>query len=99
MMEKADNRVLLHIKDTINYGHQLIHLKTVDSDIVLILLGFKSKLFKFNAYIKVWVKFNSGMNEKLINMNTTFTELGGKIALGIMFYHCFSGCDSMTLCP
>ena len=49
----------------------------MDVDIVLILLGFKSKLFKCNANIKVWVKLNSGMIEKLINMKTTFDELGG----------------------
>ena len=54
------------------------------------------KLFEFNADIKVWVKFNSGMNEKLINMNTTFDELGGEKVSWIMFFHCFSGFDSTT---
>ena len=54
------------------------------------------KLLEFNSDIRVWVKFNSGANEKLIDMNTTFKELGGEIASGIMFFHCLSGCDSTT---
>ena len=48
------------------------------------------------ADIKVRVKFNSGMNEKLINMNTTFEELGGEIVSRIMFFHCFFGFQSTT---
>ena len=36
------------------------------------------------------------MNEKLIDINTTFKELGGEISSGIMFFHCLSGCDPTT---
>ena len=54
------------------------------------------KLLECNSDIKMWVKFNSGVNEKLIDMNTTFKELGGEMASGIMFFHCLSGCDSTT---
>ena len=92
-MEEADNRFLLHIKDAINCGLKRILLKTVDSAIVVTLLGFTRKLFDFNADIKVWVKFNSGMNGKLINMNTTLDELGGEITSGIIYFRCFSGYD------
>ena len=96
LMEEADNRVLLYIRDAIECGHNGILLKTVDSDIIIILLGFMEKLLECNSDIKMWVKFNSGVNEKLIDMNTTFKELGGEIAYGIMFFHCFSGCDATT---
>ena len=85
LMEEADNRVLLYIRDAIGCGHNRILLKIVDSDIIIILLGFIEKLLECNSEIKMWVKFNSGVNEKLIDMNTTFKELGGEIASGIMF--------------
>ena len=76
----SEKRVLLYIEDATNSGLKRILLQTVDSDIVVILLGFMRKLFECNADIKVWVKLNSGMNERLINMNTTFDELDGEIA-------------------
>ena len=96
LMEETDNRVLLYIRDAIECGHNRILLKTEDSDIIIILLGFMEKLLECNSDIKMWVKFNSGVNEKLIDMNTTFKELGGEMAPGIMFFHCLSGCDSTT---
>ena len=40
LMEEADNRILLHIRDAIECGHNRILLKTVDSDIIIIILGF-----------------------------------------------------------
>ena len=54
------------------------------------------KLLECNSEIKMWVMFNSGVNEKLVDINTTFKELGGEIASGIMFFHCLYGCDSTT---
>ena len=95
-MEEADSRILLYIRDAIECGRNRILLKTVDSDIIIILLGFMEKLLECNSDIKVWVKFNSGVNEKLIDMNTTLKELGGEIASEIMFFHCLSGCYSTT---
>ena len=57
LMEEADNRVLLQIRDAIECGHNRILLKTVDSDIIIILLGFmvnfKISVEPLCAYI-VW---------------------------------------------
>ena len=71
LMEEADNRDLLHINDVINCGLKRILFKTLDSDIVAILLAFMGKLFECHAEIKLWVKFSSGLNERLANLNST----------------------------
>ena len=52
LMEDDDNRVFLHIRGAIECGHNRIRLKSVDSDIIIILLGFMEKLLECNSISK-----------------------------------------------
>ena len=54
------------------------------------------KLLNLDSKIELFVLFNTGINERLINLNDTYNKLGTEVSAGVMFFHCFSGCDSTT---
>ena len=54
------------------------------------------RLLNLENKTEIFVLFNTGINERLINLNDTHQKLGTEIASGIKFFHCFSGYDSTT---
>ena len=51
---------------------------------------------EYNNEINLSVKFNTGLYERMLNLNAVYDNLGEIIASGIMFFNSFSGCDSKT---
>jgi hypothetical protein len=95
--EEADNRLVLHMKDMIlNQGILKILVRSVDTDVMVILLAFMSQLLEFNEEIQVWLDFGRGANRKTYNVNRIFNELGESLCLGLPFFHSFTGCDSTS---
>ena len=59
VLEEADNRIVCHISDIIPKGYSKIMVHTVDSDVVVILLGFMSEFMAANPSVEITVDFKT----------------------------------------
>ena len=95
--EEADNRLLLHMRDMLLNGSiQKILVRSVDTDVLVILLAFMPQLLEFKEDVHVWLDFGRGENRKLYDVNMIFREFGESLYLGLPFFHSFTGCDSTS---
>ena len=86
-LEKADNRIVLHIRDSVIIKkREKILVRTVDSDDVVILMGSDGlfmQVLQYSKAIELSVDLGLSDSRRLINI--------------IPLFHAFSGCDS-TAC-
>ena len=88
--------MVLSIKDMIENSKISIVLRTCDSDVVVILIGFMPQFIELNCNIKLWVDFGTGAHQKYISIDDVYEYLGDSISLGFMFFHAFTGCASTS---
>ena len=94
VLEKADNRIVCHISDIISKGYSKIMVHNVDSDDVVILLGFMSEFMTANLSVEIIVDFKTSSGHKYISINSIYSNLGKDICSGLPFFHSFTGVDS-----
>ena len=69
-------------------------VRTVDSDVVVILLGFMSEFMAANPSVEITVDFKTSRWRKYISINSIYYNLGSDICSGLPFFHSFTGTDS-----
>ena len=96
ILEEADNRIICHIYDILKSGLSRITVKTCDSDVVVILLGFMEIFIKSMPEIELFVEFNTGIHKKLMSINSSYNLLGKETCSTLLFFHSFTGADSTS---
>ena len=94
--EEADTRLIVHIGDALTKGWSTCLVRTVDTDVVVILIG---KFFHFktlNSAANIWVAFGSGKNFSFWHVNTICHNLGRQKSQALPFFHSFTGCDTTS---
>ena len=95
VLEEADNRIVCHIFDMVqNHNVSHISIRTADSDVIVIILGFMQQLIEIKHDITVLVDFKSSTSTKIISLNTIFAQLGSQICSTLPFFHAFTGADA-----
>ena len=94
VLEKADNRIVCHIRDIISKGYSKIMVHNVDSDDVVILLGFMSEFMAANPSVEITVDFKTSSGHKYISINSIYSNVISDICSGLPFFHSFTGVDS-----
>ena len=64
-------------------------MRTVDTDVVIILLGKFSLLHKINSDAAIWVALGTGRNFKYLQINTVSRSLGEEKSLAMPYFHSF----------
>ena len=96
-LEEADNRMLLHIRDLLDLRSKTtILVRTLDSDVVVLLTAFFLQFSQYNVDVVLSVEFGTGAARKIYSINSVYNHLGEGESLGIMFFHAFTGCDSTS---
>ena len=87
-LEEADNRIVLHIRDAIilRDKHEVL-VRTVDSDVIIILLGFFPQLLQYNEDVMLSVDYGTGNFRRFININNCYQYIGESNALALQFFH------------
>ena len=83
-MIKADN--LISIK-----------VRSADTDVIVILLEFMPQFKLWNDHIRIWCDLGTGVNRKATSINSIYGRLGKALCLALLFFHVFSGCESILL--
>jgi len=92
--EEADTRLVIHVVDGLNNGATTCLVRTVDTDVIVILLG-KFQLFRYICpNIKLWVEFGVGKRYSYINLNEIANGLGKEKCEVLPAFHSFTGSDT-----
>ena len=78
--EEADIRVCLRLKDGLEKGARTVILRTVDTDVIVILVGQFRQLTKDYPHTSIRLAFGMGKILMNICINTIFEKLGRKIS-------------------
>ena len=91
---EVDNRIVCHISEIISKGYSKIMVHTVDSDAVVILLGFMSEFMAANTSVEITINFKTSSVRKYISINSIYSNLWSDICSGLPFFHSFTWADS-----
>ena len=92
--EEADTRIMIHLLNAIELGSRKVNIRTVDSDVIIILIG---KFFEIKDKIEdVCVTFGTGKNLVHYSIRRIYNELGDSKSKAFLFFHAFTGCDTVS---
>ena len=94
--EEADSRIVIHVIHAIESGYLSISIRTVDSDVLVILVGHFSTFLSINPTIKLWVAFGTVKDFRIFYINQFFSDLGEEFSKALPVIHTFSGCDTAS---
>ena len=91
--EEADTCIVVQVRHTLERGAESVLVRTVDTDVVVILVGKLHDLLAYNQLSKVWVAFGMGRHFSVININGVCSFLGESKSRALPVFHAFTGCD------
>ncbi|XP_071963322.1 uncharacterized protein [Antedon mediterranea] len=94
--EEADTRIVIHLVHSLEHGARQIMVRTVDTDIIIILIGQFFNLCHRFPELKLWVAFGTGNHFCYYNINNMCRHLGESMACALPLFHAFSGCDTTS---
>ncbi|XP_071952428.1 uncharacterized protein [Antedon mediterranea] len=71
--EEADSRMCIHIDDALKKGSRVILVRTVDTDVIVILVGIFCNLIACYPGTCIWVAFGMGVNSSQFQLLEEFT--------------------------
>ena len=81
--EEADTRLVVHLQEALRNGHTNFLVRTVDTDVVAILIGKFHHLVAFCQSLNIWVAFGIGKHLTYYHINTICQELGIEISIAL----------------
>lgn len=94
--EEADTRVVVHLIDAMKNGATTVMIRTVDTDIIVILIGQFFRLCSIYQDIDLWVGFGTGKNYRHYHINSICHRLGEELSYSLPGFHAYSGCDTTS---
>jgi len=94
--EEADTGVVVHILHALMQGRKTIQVRTVDTDVVVILAGTFHDLIASQLLADIWVAFGMGKNFRFYHINAICASLGELQSRALPVFHAFSGCDTTS---
>jgi hypothetical protein len=94
--EEADTRLLVHVQDAILNGCTNCMVRTVDTDVVVILIGKFHHLITLCPDVSIWVAFGTGKHFTYHHINAIYAALGTEKSMALPLFHSFTGCDTTS---
>ena len=94
--EEADTSIVVHVPHALQQGLSTVQVRTVDTDVVVVLIGVFHKLLLSQPKADIWVAFGVGKNYRLYSINALSTSLGTKRSQALPMPHTISGCDTTS---
>ena len=92
--EEADQKMVRHMLQCVRSGIQKVVVRTVDTDVIMLLLAYRYEGGNFLSTVYVW--FGSGKNNSFYNINEISSGLGEETCTALPFFHAFTGCDTVS---
>ena len=68
--EEADTRMCVHLKDCLEKGARKVYIRTVDTDVIVILAEIFFELQSMYTDLDIWVAFGMGKHFQYFHMNS-----------------------------
>ena len=94
--EEADTRNVVHVLHALKQGEQTICVRTVDTDVVVILAGTFQDLVATQPLADIWVAFGMGKNCRFYHINAICESLGEPQSRALPVFHAFSVSDTTS---
>ena len=80
----------IHLKDALEKGERNIHIRAVDTDVVILVGLFFTLLTKYPSF-ELWVAFGMGKSYKEIRINSVYDKLGKDKSIAQPCFRAFTG--------
>ena len=94
--EEADTKILLHLQHALQNGSRSCLIRTVDTDVLVIITGKFHKLLSMCPDADIWIAFSTGKHFTYFHINTIATALGKEKCVALPTFHSFTGCDTVS---
>jgi hypothetical protein len=94
--EEADTRIVVHLLHALKHGATIIQIRTVDTDVITILIGKYHYLTTILPNIDIWVAFGMGRNFCFYHINKLCSSLGKPKCQALPVFHAYTGCDTVS---
>ena len=94
--EEADTRMLLHLQDALENGATTCLVRTVDTDVIVIIVGKFHYLRDQHTAADVWIAFGTGRIFRYLHINAICNALGREKAIALPIFHSVTGCDTTS---
>ena len=94
--EEADTRILFHLQDALATGSTTCLVPTVDTDVVVIIIGKFHTLLTKHPAADIWIAFRTGKNFTYMHIIAIYHALGKDKYMSLPIFHCFTGCDTTS---
>ena len=84
--QETDSRTCLHVDDALNDGATTVLIRTVDTDVVVILVGIFHDLAQQHPGMQLWVGFGRGKHFRYYRINSNCQELGEEKARALPLF-------------
>ncbi len=91
--EEADTRIVVHLQHALLTCNKVI-VRTVDTDVLVILVGKFHDFHDVNPESDVWVAFGMGRNFRFLSVNAISASLGVPRSRSLPVFHALTGCDT-----
>ena len=93
--EEADSHIFVHAKFATEHGSKATMIKANDTDVVVIALSVFPTLQRLGLE-QLWVTYGQGHRLRWISVHDMCHYMGEEKIKGILFFHAFSGCDTVS---
>ena len=90
--KEADTRILLHLEDAVQQGHDQVSIHTVDTDVVVLSITSAQRL----NISELWVAFGTGKSFCFLAAHEIARALGPDRCVALPMFHAFTGCDTVS---
>jgi len=94
--EEADTRMVVHVMDSLEKGLNSIMIRTVDTDVIVILIGEFHTIHESYPAADIWIAFGTGKHFRYYHINSLSENLGKDKSRCLPAFHAFTGCDSTS---
>ena len=84
--QETDSGICLHVDDALNEGATSVLVRTVDTDVVVILVGIFHDLAQHHPGMQLWVGFGTGKHFRYYRINSICQELGEEKARALLLF-------------
>ena len=88
--EEADTKIIVHVLNCIPTGFKNVMIKTVDTDVVTLLLAYFPE---FELPNEIEVDLGFGKYRRYYNINKISSQITNEQRSGLLFFYMFTGCD------
>jgi len=94
--EEADTRIVMHVQHVLQQDMKTIEVRTVETDVVVILVGVFYDLNAIQPLVNIWIAIGVGKNYKLTSINAICHTLREPKSRALPVFHALSGCDTTS---